>query len=68
MGYVRMQILLKNLCGKDTVRTKRIIMARVIKRSEDDESFDQEFWDKIGPQGRFAATWQMTQEVEVPLC
>jgi hypothetical protein len=43
---------------------KRVVMARVIKRGEADEgAFDREFWRRVGPEGRFAASWDMVAEV-----
>jgi hypothetical protein len=38
-------------------------MARLIKASEPDRSFDLLFWREVGPEGRFAAAWQMISEV-----
>jgi hypothetical protein len=38
-------------------------MARLIKPSEMDRSFDLEFWRKVGAEGRFAAAWEMVLEV-----
>ena len=43
----------------------RVIMSRVVRRKQpDDRSFDIEFWRKVGDAGRFAAAWQMIQEVQ----
>src|SRR5689334_6848864 len=36
---------------------ERVIMVRKIHLGEDDGSFDLEFWERIGPEGRFAAAW-----------
>lgn len=41
---------------------KKVIMARKVKKSELDRSFDLEFWEKLGAEKRFAAAWQMAQE------
>ncbi len=41
----------------------KVIMARLTTLSEDDGSFDIEFWQKIGPQGIFEAMWSMVKEV-----
>lgn len=38
---------------------KNVIMARMVKLSDDTSAFDLEFWDRVGVQGRFAAAWQM---------
>lgn len=39
-------------------------MVRVLRHSsKDDGSFDLEFWRRVGPEGRFAAAWEMTSEV-----
>lgn len=40
-------------------RRKRVVMARVIKLGEDDGSFDDEFWRRVGPEGRQEAMWQL---------
>ena len=37
-------------------------MARLVKRSEMDRSFDIEFWQRVGVQGRFEAAWQMVKD------
>lgn len=34
-------------------------MSRLIKRSEDDGSFDIEFWQKAGPTVIFESAWEM---------
>ena len=41
------------------------IRTRLIHRSEDDGSFDHEFWRKAGAEGRFAAAWEMVVEAEL---
>ena len=39
-------------------------MTRILRNHEkDDGSFDLEFWQKVGAEGRFAAAWEMVQEV-----
>lgn len=41
-----------------------VIMTRILRDHEkDDGSFDFEFWQIIGAEGRFAAAWEMVQEV-----
>lgn len=45
------------------MRKRKIIMARLISRKQDDRSFDVEFWRRVGAEGRFAAMWQMVKEV-----
>ena len=48
---------------KDQERPRtRVVMARLIRRDEDDGSFDLEFWDRVGPEGRFSAAWDMVRE------
>jgi len=42
--------------------SKKIKMARLVKKSDQDRSFDREFWQKLGAEKRFAAAWQMVQE------
>jgi hypothetical protein len=45
---------------------KRVVMARVIKRGEGDErAFDREFWQRVGHEGRFAASWDMVAEYDI---
>ena len=48
--------------GKRPIRRRRVIMARLIHRHEDDGSFDREFWRRVGPEGRWAAMWQMVKD------
>ncbi len=46
------------------VSGKRLKMARVLRPGEvDDRSFDLEFWQAIGAEGRFAAGWEMVNEI-----
>ncbi len=41
------------------VSEKRLKMARVLRPGEvDDGSFDLEFWQAVGAEGRFAAAWK----------
>lgn len=42
-------------------RRKRMV-ARVVRRDEDDRSFDIEFWQRLGPEARFEAAWEMVRE------
>ena len=43
---------------------KKIIMSKLVSRNEIDRSFDIDFWDKVGPQGRFEAMWQMVLQAQ----
>ena len=43
-------------------KTKRVVMARLIRRHDDDGSFDREFWRRVGYKGRWAAMWQMVKD------
>jgi len=45
-------------------RGNRIVKARFIRLGEDDGSFDREFWQSVGHEGRFAAAWGMIADVE----
>jgi hypothetical protein len=46
-------------------RRDPIRMVRVLRHpSEDDGSFALEFRERVGPEGRFAAAWEMTAEVD----
>ncbi len=46
------------------MKKERVVMARVLRPGEtDDGSFDLEFWQRIGAEGRFAAAWEMVREV-----
>ena len=39
-------------------------MSRVLRRGQpDDGSFDLAFWQEVGPEGIFAAAWEMVAEV-----
>ncbi len=38
-------------------------MVRVLHSVKDDDgSFDLEFWERVGAEGRFAAAWEMVAE------
>lgn len=41
----------------------RLRIAKLIKHSQMDRSFDLEFWKKLGAEARFNAAWQMVLEV-----
>jgi len=43
---------------------KKVIMSKLVSLNKMDRSFDLEFWDKVGVQGRFQALWQMVLEAE----
>ena len=43
---------------------KKVIMSKLVSLNKMDRSFDLEFWDKVGVQGRFEAMWQMVLEAE----
>jgi len=43
---------------------KKVIMSKLVSLNKMDRSFDLEFWDKVGVQGRFKAMWQMVLEAE----
>ena len=42
---------------------KPVRMARLTKASEMDRSFDLEFWERVGAEGRFSAARDMVLEV-----
>lgn len=44
---------------------KRLVIERLVRRDEDDGSFDREFWRRLGHEARFAAAWEMTAEVNL---
>jgi hypothetical protein len=44
-------------------RQPPVRMARLIKATDLDRSFDLEFWEKVGAEGRFSAAWEMVLEV-----
>ncbi len=44
---------------------KRVIKERVTSLSENDRSFDREFWDEVGHEGRFSAMWEMIREKDL---
>ena len=44
---------------------RRVVMSRLVRRDQQDRSFDLEFWQRIGAAGRFAAAWQMVKEVDL---
>ncbi len=45
---------------------KRIIMSRKTYRTSKDQSlFDEEFWRRAGHEAKFAASWEMVNEVRL---
>ncbi len=44
---------------------RRAITGRLIRREEDDRSFDRAFWQRQGSEAIFAAAWEMVQEVRL---
>lgn len=44
---------------------QRAITGRLIRRAEDDRSFDRAFWQRQGSEAIFAAAWEMVQEVRL---
>lgn len=48
---------------EDTPNKNRVVMARLVRLENDDGGFDQEFWSKVGDEGRFAAMWEMVEEL-----
>ena len=44
---------------------RRVILERLVKRGEDDGSFDREFWRRAGAEARFAAAWEMVAEADL---
>ena len=48
------------------VRKPRIIVARKMRRGQAKaEEFDKAFWDRLGHEAKFAATWEMVNEVRL---
>lgn len=43
-------------------RKKRVVMAKITTWDQHDRSFDLEFWEKVGSEGKFVAAWQMVCE------
>jgi hypothetical protein len=58
MGYA------EDVTGTSTLRP-RVVMARLTRRQDCDPSFDLDFWAAVGPEGRFAAAWEMVSEVSL---
>ena len=44
---------------------EQLVMERLIRGVPDDGSFDREFWRRAGHEARFAAAWEMVQEVNL---
>lgn len=38
--------------------TDRVVMTRKVRLDQLDRSFDLEFWQRVGAEGRFEAAWQ----------
>lgn len=49
----------KKIAKRKAAGKRRVVMARVIKLGEDDGSFDDAFWRRVGPEGRQEAMWQL---------
>lgn len=46
-------------------KKKRIVMSRLVdKKNLDQDNFDFEFWNQIGPQRKFEAAWEMVCDLE----
>jgi len=43
-------------------KRKRVVMARLVKLEEADRSFDLDFWERVGAEGRLEALWEMVRE------
>ena len=43
----------------------RVISAQLVKLGDDDGNFERSFWRSVGPEGRFAAAWEMVLEAEL---
>ena len=60
--YTGMKEKISDFEMPEEIRTP-VRMARLIKASEMDRSFDLAFWKEVGAEGRFSAAWQMVLEV-----
>jgi len=47
------------------MQSNRKITERLIHRRDNDRAFDLEFWQAAGAEARFAAAWQMVNEVQL---
>ena len=47
------------------MQKQKLKMSRLIKRDEDDNLFDIEFWQQLSPTARFNATWEMVVNYEL---
>jgi hypothetical protein len=45
--------------------TRKNFQERLVRRDQDDGSFDREFWSQQGAEARFAAAWEMVAEAEL---
>jgi hypothetical protein len=46
------------------MKPKRVLIAKLVRFGEGEE-MDQEFWQKIGAEGRFSAAWEMVAEADL---
>jgi hypothetical protein len=46
-------------------KKQRAITGRLVRRDEEDRSFDRAFWQRQGSEAIFAAAWEMVQEVRL---
>lgn len=45
-----------------TAQKKRVVMSRLIRKGEDDGSFDREFWRRAGTNAVLTAMWQLVND------
>jgi len=45
-------------------KIKPVIMERIIKIKDSNDDWDIKFWQKVGTEGRFSASWKMLEDYE----
>ena len=46
------------------LRVARTVEVRFVRQGEEERTFDRNFWQRLGPQARLAALWDMVLEAE----
>lgn len=41
----------------------RVVMARMVRKEEEDGSFDRDFWQKVDPAVRVEQTWVLSSQL-----
>jgi hypothetical protein len=48
---------------EDELERRPVVMERLVRLGEAGRSFDLEFWERVGAEGRFEAVWAMVKDM-----